>query len=258
MTLYERGPAWKIIVEEFLPQAPDTFSRADVIEWFRMRYPEYKERSIRGPLRSMSVNKPRAQEMRPGLPHDVLFELGRGLYCRYDAERHGYHGEFEKPVGDSDEIDEAEEAYTREASEGDMEFVLETHLEEFIEANWPRIDFGGPLELYEAEGGRSGRQFPTDIGAIDFLASDASSNEFVVIELKKGRSSDKVLGQCQRYMGWVQQNLAKPGQTVRGLIIAPDIDERLKLALTVAQNVDVLCYRVDFQLSDPREQSQND
>ena len=98
---YDRGPAWKIIVEEFLPQAPDTFSLADVIEWFRTRYPRFKKRSIRGPLRSMSANKPGAQEYRPGQAHDVLFELGKGLYCRYDAERGGLPGKLEKPVGEA-------------------------------------------------------------------------------------------------------------------------------------------------------------
>jgi RecB family endonuclease NucS len=83
---------------------------------------------------------------------------------------------------------------------------------------------------------------------IDFLCKDGRSGDFVVIELKKGRGSDRVLGQCQRYMGWVQENLAARGERVRGLIIAPEQDERLRYALKVAPNVDILCYRVSFQL----------
>lgn len=251
--LYDK-PLWQIIQQEFLAEAPETFSLADAIEWFRTRYPKFQERSIRGHLRSMSANNPAAQRFRPSLPHDVFFELGGGLYRRYDAERDGPYDELEVPVRDSDEIDEEEEAYTAEAAEGKMEFVLEAHLEEFIEVNWRHINFGRPLELYIAESGRSGRQFPTDIGAIDFLATDTSSNGFVVIELKKGRSSDKVLGQCQRYMGWVQENLAKAGQKVRGLIVAPEQDDRLRYALKVAPDVQMLCYRVDFHLFSPTEE----
>ena len=195
--------------------------------------------------------------MRPGLPHDVLFELGGGKYRRYNAERDGSYDELEK-AGDSDEIDEQEEAHTAEQAEGDIEFVLEAHLEEFIEANWPHIDFGRPLELYKAENGRSGRQFPTDIGVIDFLATDTSSNGIVVIELKKGRSSDKVLGQCQRYMGWVLEHLAMPGQNVTAIIIAPDWDVRLEYALKVAPKVEMLRYRLHFQLFNPATEQSSD
>ena len=175
--------AWQIILQEFLPEAAEPFSLTDAIKWFRTRYPKFAKRTIRGPLRSMSANNPRAHSLRPQLPHDVLFELGGGWYRRYDAERDSLYGELERPGGHSDEIDEAEEPYTAEAAEGDMEFVLEAHLEEFIEANWPHIDFGRPLELYEAEDGKSGCQFPTDIGRLDFLATDTSSNELVGIEL---------------------------------------------------------------------------
>ena len=126
-------------------------------------------------------------------------------------------------------------------------------IEDFMHANWGRIDYGRSLTLYKSPDGLTGRQFPTDIGVIDFLCEDADSGDFVIIELKKGRSSDKVLGQCQRYMGWVQETLATHGQRVRGLIIAPEQDERLRYALKVAPNVDMLCYRVDFQLVHPSE-----
>ena len=163
-----------------------------------------------------------------------------------------------RPVGGQSLSDLEDDDEAEQLSEEEVQFALEQHLEDFMHANWGRINFGRSLKLFQGSDAETGRQFPTEVGVIDFLCEDTVTRDFVIIELKKGRSSDKVLGQCQRYMGWVQQNLAKPGQTVRGLIIAPEIDERLRLALSVAPNVDVLCYQVDFQLFDPREQSRND
>lgn len=100
----------------------------------------------------------------------------------------------------------------------DMEFIMEKYLEEFMESNFKKIDFGANLELYESEE-NAGRQFSTSVGIIDLLAVDHEKEEFVVLELKKGKSSDVVVGQISRYMGWVQENLAG-NYNVRGIIIA--------------------------------------
>jgi hypothetical protein len=54
-----------------------------------------------------------------------------------------------------------------------------------------------------------GRQYSTTVGRIDLLTVDTKAGDYVVIELKKGRSADKVYGQCSRYMGWIRKNLAK-------------------------------------------------
>ena len=136
--------------------------------------------------------------------------------------------------------------------ESSAEFALEQHLEEFIQVNWASIDFGAPLALYEAEG-QTGRQFPAgppgSNWSIDFLAVDKKSGEFVVIELKKGRSSDSVAGQVLRYMAWVKENLAGEGQDVRGVVIVKEVDDALRYALR-AQPVDIKTYEVKFRLSD--------
>ena len=44
----------------------------------------------------------------------------------------------------------------------DMEFPMETYLEEFIEGNFDKIGFDPKLELYEDEDHR-GRQYPTRV-----------------------------------------------------------------------------------------------
>ncbi len=130
----------------------------------------------------------------------------------------------------------------------DSQFALEAHLEEFIDRNWENIDFGLNLVGYEVDD-QTGRQFPAGPWSIDFLCVDKSAGDFVVLELKRGRSSDAAVGQLLRYMGWVEENLAKPGQKVRGIIIAKEVDESLRYAVRNLADVSVLTYRVDFKLS---------
>jgi hypothetical protein len=128
------------------------------------------------------------------------------------------------------------------------EFVLEKYLEEFIISNWDKIDFGEDLELYKDEEGSSGQYFAEDAGYIDILAKDPSGN-FVVIELKKGRKNDEVVGQVLRYMAWVRKNLAKSGEGVRGIIVVGERDAKLELSRSeVADKVAIKIYQVSFKL----------
>lgn len=132
------------------------------------------------------------------------------------------------------------EASTSDFAVGN-EFVLEKYLEDFIVSNFEAI-FDGRLEIHE-------RQYATDIGSIDILAKERESGSFVVIELKKGRPSDNVVGQICGYMGWVKKHLCGEGQSVKGLIICRSADPKLQYALETTEHVDVLYYKVSFKLS---------
>jgi hypothetical protein len=101
------------------------------------------------------------------------------------------------------------------------EKAVEDYLEGHLEVIGSKI--GAVLELV-------GRQYSTTVGPIDLLARDKKAAEYVVIELKKGRGADKVYGQCSRYMGWVRKNLADKGKKVHGVIVARQIDGKLKAA----------------------------
>ena len=127
-------------------------------------------------------------------------------------------------------------------------FALESHLEEFIEANFARVNFGRRLQLCQDED-NTGRQFPTSIGSIDLLAKDVDSGDFVVIELKKNRGDDAVVGQILRYMGWVREHMAEAGGSVSGIIIAPEVSDKLKYALKMVPNIRLFTYSVSFGLS---------
>lgn len=134
-----------------------------------------------------------------------------------------------------------------EAIEEPSAFALEKYLEDFIVNNFTAI-FQGTLRIYEDAEGNDGQQYATGTGRIDILAVELRSNSFVVIELKKGRPSDQVIGQILSYMGWVKRTLCAPGQAVKGLVICRDPDPKLSDALAMTNNIDVRYYTVSFTL----------
>lgn len=69
-----------------------------------------------------------------------------------------------------------------------------------------------------------------------------------MVELKRGRASDSVIGPIQRYMGYVKDELAEENQTVKGIIIAQGVDTRIKRALSVTKNIEFFKYQVNFKL----------
>ena len=69
-----------------------------------------------------------------------------------------------------------------------------------------------------------------------------------MVELKKGRASDAVVGQIQRYMGFVIEELAEENQIVKGAIVAFEDDIKIKRALAVKKNIEFYKYQVSFKL----------
>jgi restriction system protein len=126
-------------------------------------------------------------------------------------------------------------------------FALERHLEDFLVQNWAQTELGKSYAIFEDENG-TGRQYETDTGPIDILAISRDNKELLVVELKRGRASDAVVGQVLRYMGFVREELALPDQSVRGVIIALEDDQRLRRALAVTPSVDYFRYSVSFKL----------
>jgi len=144
-----------------------------------------------------------------------------------------------------------------ETKDEDLEFPLEEYLENFIIKNWNNINFDESLTLYIDDEGTPAQQYPTSEGFIDLLAKDADGN-FVVIELKKGRSNQQVVGQILSYVGWVKNNLVVEGQKVRGIIIAADGNQALLDAVsTVSDFISVKYYRVKFNFINPNKSAKN-
>lgn len=130
-----------------------------------------------------------------------------------------------------------------------LEFALEAFLEQFLLTNWDGISWGRSLEIWESETDELGHQLPTPVGRLDFLCRDTATNALVVIELKRGRPSDRVVGQAARYMGWVRSHLASENQSVESIIVAHEQDLQLAYAVTAVPGLSVLTYSIDFVLS---------
>lgn len=140
--------------------------------------------------------------------------------------------------------------FTRdETIEDPVVFALEKHLEDFLVQNWKSTELGRHYDIFEEDGEIAGQQYQTDTGPIDILAISKDKNELLVVELKRGRVSDVVVGQVQRYMGYVKEELAEGNQQVRGVIIALEDDNRLRRALAVTHNIDFYTYEVSFKLN---------
>ena len=179
---------------------------------------------------------------RDDMSHDLQKTTNSTGAC---CEVSGYAEELEKLIG-------GQRPPTIVANDPVIEdpsvFVLEKHLEDFLVSNWENTELGKRYDIYSVDGETIGQQYPTDTGPIDILAISKNDKELLVVELKRGRASDVVVGQVQRYMGFVLDELAEENQTVRGLIIALDDDVRIRRALRVTQGINFYIYRVSFRL----------
>ncbi len=108
-------------------------------------------------------------------------------------------------------------------------FYLEKQLEDFIIHNWASTELGQKYDLIMEEGQVKSQQFKTAVGPIDILVREKSTGDYVVIELKKDKTSDYTVGQIARYMGWLEEKY--PESKVRGIIIAQEFDRKLRYAL---------------------------
>lgn len=127
-------------------------------------------------------------------------------------------------------------------------FAMEKHLEDFLVKNWAQTELGRDYDIYTEDGEPVGQQYPTDTGPMDLLAVKKDKSELVVVELKKGKASDVVVGQVLRYMGFVKEDLAEPNQAVRGVIIALEDDLRIRRALAVTPHIEFFRYQISFKL----------
>jgi restriction system protein len=132
--------------------------------------------------------------------------------------------------------------------EDPVAFAMEKHLEAFLVANWSQTVLSRDFAIYEEDGEPVGQQYATDAGTIDILAVSNDKKRLLVVELKRGRASDVVVGQVLRYVGCVKEQIAEDDQTVEGAIIALEDDPKLRWALASVPFISFYRYQVSFKL----------
>ena len=123
-------------------------------------------------------------------------------------------------------------------------FLLEKHLESYIEKFWNDTVFGKEYEIYE-----NGRQYSTETGPLDLLAQRKDKKEFLILELKRDKTSDVAVAQTLRYMGYIKKTLATNNEKVRGCIIGTKEDKNLVNAISMVPNIDFYRYNLSFSLN---------
>ncbi|MBS0582973.1 MAG: DUF91 domain-containing protein [Proteobacteria bacterium] len=161
-----------------------------------------------------------------------------------DITSHGQ--EIELLIGDTPSVPRL--VASDAAIEDPVAFAMEKHLEAFLVANWPQTELSRDYTIYEEEGEPVGQQYATDAGPIDILAVSKDRKRLLVVELKRGRVNDVVVGQILRYMGYVKEQIAEPEQTVHGAIIGLEDDKKLRWALSAVPNIEFYRYQVNFKL----------
>lgn len=117
-------------------------------------------------------------------------------------------------------------------------FVLESGVEEAVKANLSQLNLKLAKEEIQQQ-----CDLGIGVGRTDLICRDKSNN-FVILELKAVQTSDVVVGQILRYMGYIRETWAnKEGVKVSGIIITPSYDEQLRLAAKEA-GIKVLRIRI--------------
>ena len=256
-TIYDKAVRYLLhdMVAAFDLEPGQVFTSTKALDWFRTHYPKLSSTGIKADLRKSSTNdKSRLHfgNLRP--EDDLLFQVDTGQYRLYEAGkdpapiRELVPGDVEREQERQVEADaeEAESNADATAAAGAAEFLLEKDLQNFLARHLDRIEPG--LRLYEDSDGARGIEYDAGGRRIDILALDRS-NSFVVLELKVSKGYDRVVGQLLRYVNWVRQNLAEPGQPVRGMIVCRAMTDDLKLACSSLPDVELFEYQLSVTVT---------
>lgn len=250
LPIYDRST--KELMHEFAKERlkpGQVFGKRDAISWFAENYPKIKPASVANSVGSMSVNAPVRMNysvIKPNAGYDLFFKIADGQFRLWDKEHDPvpiYRSDAEHDEDSMSTDESVPEESDESETEGSTEFAYEQHLQSYLVKSLSSVEPG--LRLYERDG-ITGVEFRVGGRYIDILALDAQGN-YVVIELKVSRGYDRTIGQLLRYMGWIKKNLAD-GKSVRGIIVASDITEDLRLAASQLRDVKLLEYEISFSL----------
>ena len=137
---------------------------------------------------------------------------------------------------------------------GSGEFVKERHLQLYLVNHWERMGFSEQWEIYtDSDDPQAGVEFSTGIGRPDILLTHTSEARVCILELKRGSTSDRAVGQLLRYVGWVHEHLedledVSTDAEVEGRLIVSESSEKLEYAISVVPGVTLYEYQMEVSL----------
>lgn len=239
LTVISPGTLEHAILEAFLELGGVQKSES-IVNWMSKHFPDkWIARKIRAHIRACSVNQPIAIKCHPNTPR-FLCNVRIGEFELYKPDK---HGEFDKsglPIGLLSKS--LEQAVDKEADqfEPSAEFALEAHLRDYLVSNLQTLEKG--LSLWDNN--PPSVECKVESRRIDILARDVDGIP-VVIELKVGKSYDRVIGQALLYRGLVAKSLDV--QRVRIILVASTVSDELKIATAGLNDVLLVEYSISFQ-----------
>lgn len=270
---------WELMVDA-MQSAHDRgrqwLTRGEVAREVRASFPETNPGTISAQLSGLCINDP-SKDSYPGPPYrrnprfvtDDPTMHGKRYRLLAEDERSAYLGNprtdlqfvsysqllewLDQPhtaLAVADESDEERQPASDATDELSVSgtALLEMHLQDYLFRNWEQVF--PTLRLYEGAAGREYRTSDPSVGILDFLCTDSEGN-YVVIETKRDVPDRQAVGQILGYMGWVEQKLCPDDRSVRGVLIAGDASDGLRMAVSAVPNLDLRIYEITFALKSP-------
>jgi hypothetical protein len=158
-----------------------------------------------------------------GKPKSIL----NNFYTKYLS---GLYGGTE--VIDTVKYYETEENMNNISYKNEVQDILVKDLE-VIEAG---------LKLYKSDD-NNGIKYPAEGKYIDILAID-KEGDYVIIDIDYGKGNENKIGEVLRNKNWIERNIAKVGQKVRGIIISNEITEDLIMACINLPEIELCEYEI--------------
>jgi hypothetical protein len=216
-------------------------SRKEILDHMAKHWPKLKSTTVACHIVRLSTNDPTRVHYGAGKKDDILYRETSGQYRLYRPET--------DPAPIYEKCAPTDEDLTEDTVLGDaqqQEFAYESDLRDFLAKHLDLIEPG--LQLFEEEG-VTGIEYPAGGRRIDILAEDAGGR-LVVIELKVSRGHERAVGQMAYYLAWVRSNLSDGGP-VRGIIVARQVSDELKMAVGILPDVSI--YRYDLKVTLTKE-----
>jgi hypothetical protein len=153
-----------------------------------------------------------------------------------------YYVEFLRNYSGENGIENTSEFPPKEDEYGSFSYEKDLQDSLFLQAKelFPGYEvFGNNVE---------GKEYNIYGKKIDLLLENKAENKLLVIEMKAGLADFKVFGQISMYMGPLKKKY--PDKEIFGVIIAKEIDDSLKMAISSNEKIKAMTYKVKIALEE--------